>query len=160
MKRYETIFIVQVDTSADELNSLIERYKNIVAALKGTLIKVEKWGKRKLAYEIKKQWNGFYVMLDFAGKSTIIEELERNFKIDDKVLKFMTIMKDANADLAAIEREKEEAAQAEAQRAKSAAEAAAAKAEAAAAKAEAAAAAAKAEAEAPKEPSTTETALP
>ena len=144
MKRYETIFIVQVDTSADELNSLIERYKNIVTALKGTLIKVEKWGKRKLAYEIKKQWNGFYVMLDFAGKSTIIEELERNFKIDDKVLKFMTIMKDANADLAAIEREKEEAAQAEAQRAKSAAEAAA----------------AKAEAESPKEPSTTETALP
>ena len=105
MKRYETIFIVHVDTPTDELNSLIERYKAIVTALKGTIIKVEKWGKRKLAYEIKKQSNGFYVLFDFAGKSAIIEEMERNFKIDDKILKFMTIMKDANVDLAAIEKE-------------------------------------------------------
>ena len=105
MKRYETIFIVHVDTPTDELNSLIERYKAIVTALKGTIIKVEKWGKRRLAYEIKKQSNGFYVLFDFAGKSTIIEELERNFKIDDKILKFMTIMKDENVDLAAIEKE-------------------------------------------------------
>jgi len=105
LKRYETIFIVHVDTPTDELNSLIERYKAIVTALKGTIIKVEKWGKRRLAYEIKKQSNGFYVLFDFAGKSTIIEELERNFKIDDKILKFMTIMKDENVDLTAIEKE-------------------------------------------------------
>ena len=108
MKRYETIFIVQIDLPTDELNSLIERYRAIVTALKGTIIKVEKWGKRKLAYEIKKQSNGYYVMIDFAGKSAIIDELERNFKIDDKVLKFMTIMKDDNVDLAAIEKEKQE----------------------------------------------------
>ena len=105
MKRYETLFIVQIDLPIDELNSIIERYRAIVTALKGTVIKVEKWGKRKLAYEIKKQSNGFYVLLDFAGKSAIIDELERNFKIDDKILKFMTIMKDDNVDLAAIEKE-------------------------------------------------------
>ena len=108
MKRYETLFIVQVDLPDDELNSLIERYRAIVTALKGTVIKVEKWGKRKLAYEIKKQSNGYYVLIDFAGKSAIIEELERNFKIDDKILKFMTIMKDDNVDLATIEKEKQE----------------------------------------------------
>ena len=117
MKRYETIFIVQVDTPTDELNSLIERYRAIVTALKGAIIKVEKWGKRKLAYEIKKQSNGVYVLFDFAGRSTIIEELERNFKIDDKILKFMTIMKDANVDLAAIEKEKQEENQPETPRA-------------------------------------------
>ena len=113
MKRYETIFIVQIDLPTDELSSLIERYRAIVTALKGTIIKVEKWGKRKLAYEIKKQSNGFYVMIDFAGKSAIIDELERNFKIDDKVLKFMTIMKDGNVDLAKIEKEKQEEGQSE-----------------------------------------------
>ena len=116
MKRYETLFIVQVDLPTDELNSLIERYKTIVTAFKGTIIRVEKWGKRKLAYEIKKQSNGLYVLLDFAGKSSIIEELERNFKIDDKVLKFMTIMKDANIDLATIEREKQDDSQGESER--------------------------------------------
>ena len=105
MKRYETLFIVQIDLPADEINSIIDRYKAIVTALKGTMIKAEKWGKRKLAYEIRKQSNGFYVLLDFAGKSAIIDELERNLKIDDKVLKFMTIMKNRNVDLAATEKE-------------------------------------------------------
>jgi small subunit ribosomal protein S6 len=105
LKRYETLFIVQIDLPADEINSIIDRYRAIVTALKGTIIKAEKWGKRRLAYEIRKQSNGFYVLLDFAGKSAIIDELERNLKIDDKVLKFMTIMKNRNVDLAAIEKE-------------------------------------------------------
>lgn len=116
MKRYETLFIVQIDLPDDELNSLIERYSEIVTAYKGTIVKIEKWGKRKLAYEIKKQTNGFYVMIDYAGKSAIIDELERNFKIDDKILKFMTIMKDDNVDLEKIEKEKQEEIQAKAQR--------------------------------------------
>jgi small subunit ribosomal protein S6 len=107
LKRYETLFIVQVDLPDDELNSLIERYGTIVTAFKGNIVKIEKWGKRKLAYEIKKQTNGFYVLIDFVGKRTVIEELERNFKIDDKILKFMTIMKDDKVDLAKIEIEKE-----------------------------------------------------
>ncbi|MGO9137571.1 MAG: 30S ribosomal protein S6 [Syntrophales bacterium] len=117
MKRYETLFIVQIDLPIDELNSIVERYREIVTALKGTIIKVEKWGKRKLAYEIKKQSNGNYVLIDFAGQSAIIDELERNFKIDDRILKFMTIMKDANVDLAAIEKEKQEETQPETPRA-------------------------------------------
>ena len=108
MKRYETLFIVQVDLPDDELNSLIERYGSIVTAFKGIIVKIEKWGKRKLAYEIKKQINGFYVLIDFVGKRTVIEELERNFKIDDKILKFMTIMKDDKVDLTKIEKEKQE----------------------------------------------------
>jgi small subunit ribosomal protein S6 len=116
LKRYETLFIVHIDLPDDELNSLIERYGAIVTAYKGTIVKIEKWGKRKLAYEIKKQTNGYYVMIDYAGKSAIIDELERNFKIDDKILKFMTIMKDNNVDLAKIEKEKQEEIQAKAQR--------------------------------------------
>ena len=108
MKRYETLFIVQVDLPDDELNSLIERYGSIVTAFKGIIVKIEKWGKRKLSYEIKKQINGFYVLIDFVGKRTVIEELERNFKIDDKILKFMTIMKDDKVDLTKIEKEKQE----------------------------------------------------
>jgi small subunit ribosomal protein S6 len=116
LKRYETLFIVQVDLPDDELNSLIERYGTIVTAFKGIIVKIEKWGKRKLAYEIKKQPNGFYVLIDFVGKRAVIEELERNFKIDDKILKYMTIMKDDKVDLAKIEKDKQEEMRIEAQR--------------------------------------------
>ena len=54
-------------------------------------VKVDKWGKRKLAYEIGKQTRGFYVLIDFAGNSAIVTELERNLKIGDKILKYMTV---------------------------------------------------------------------
>jgi small subunit ribosomal protein S6 len=116
LKRYETLFIVQVDLPDDDLNSLIERYGNIVTAFKGIIVKIEKWGKRKLAYEIEKQTNGFYVLIDFIGKRAVIEELERNFKIDDKILKYMTIMKDDKVDLTKIEKEKQEEMRIEVQR--------------------------------------------
>lgn len=116
MKRYETLFIVQIDLPEDELNSLIERYSTIVTNFKGTIVNIEKWGKRKLAYEIKKQTNGYYLLIDYVGKSSIIDELERNCKIDDKILKFMTIMKDDKADLAKIEKEKQGAIGTDAQR--------------------------------------------
>jgi small subunit ribosomal protein S6 len=106
LRRYETLFIVQVDLPDDELSNLIERYSSIITAFKGTVVKTEKWGKRKLAYQIRKQTNGYYILIDFAGKSAVIEEMERNFKIDDKVLKFMTILKDDKVDLAKIEKEK------------------------------------------------------
>jgi small subunit ribosomal protein S6 len=91
LRRYETIFISYADLPEEEINGFIERYSAIIKDRKGTVIKVEKWGKRKLAYEIKKQARGFYVLIDFAGNSAIVIELERNLKIGDKILKFMTV---------------------------------------------------------------------
>lgn len=105
MKRYETVFIVQADLPEEESNSLIERYASIVTGLKGLVAKVEKWGKKRLAYEIKKQMRGFYVLLDYAGNSAIVNELERNFKIDDKILKFMTVVKSEDVNLKELEAE-------------------------------------------------------
>jgi len=76
---------------SDEMDELIERYKSIVTSLEGSMIKIEKWGKRKLAYPIEKRKEGFYVLFDFGGESKIISEIERNFKIDDKVVRFQTV---------------------------------------------------------------------
>jgi len=104
-RRYETIFIPPADIPDEELQALIERYSAIITGRKGILVKVEKWGKRKLAYEIKKHLRGYYILLDFAGQTDVVNELERNFKIDDKVLKYMTIKKDDVADLKALETE-------------------------------------------------------
>lgn len=105
MRRYETIFIIPADLTEDEINALIERYQSIITKNKGMVIKVEKWGKRKMAYEIKKQIRGFYVLMDLVSIAAVITELERNFKIDEKILKFMTIKKEEGVDLKEIEKE-------------------------------------------------------
>ena len=105
MRRYETIFIVPADLPEDQTNALIERYRSLVVKNKGIVVKVEKWGKRKLAYEIKKQIRGFYILMDLVSVHAAITELERNFKIDDKILKFITVKKADQVDLAAIEKE-------------------------------------------------------
>jgi len=104
-RRYETIFITPADIPDEELQSLIERYSAIITGRKGILVKVEKWGKRKLAYEIKKHLRGYYILLDFAGQTDVVNEMERNFKIDDKILKYMTIKKEDVADLKVLETE-------------------------------------------------------
>ncbi len=105
MRRYETIFIVPADLLEDETNAMIDRYRSLFIKNNGIVVKVEKWGKRKLAYEIKKQIRGFYVLMDLVSEHAAVTELERNFKIDDKILKFMTVKKADQVDLAAIEKE-------------------------------------------------------
>jgi small subunit ribosomal protein S6 len=111
LRRYETILIAHVDLSEDELSNLIDRYSTIIKDQKGLLVKVERWGKRRLAYMIKKQARGFYILIDYAGESAAVNELERNLKINDKILKFMTVLKDGAVDPAALEKEIAEAAQ-------------------------------------------------
>jgi len=111
LRRYETILIAHVDLSEDELSGLIARYSAIIKDQKGILVKVERWGKRRLAYMIKKQARGFYILIDYAGKSAVVNEVERNLKISDKILKFMTVLKDETVDVAALEMEIAEAAQ-------------------------------------------------
>jgi small subunit ribosomal protein S6 len=111
LRRYETILIAHVDLSEDELSGLIARYSTIITDQKGILVKVERWGKRRLAYMIKKQARGFYILIDYAGESAAVNELERNLKINDKILKFMTVLKDGAVDPAALEKEIAEAAQ-------------------------------------------------
>lgn len=115
MRRYETIFITHADLPEEEVVALIDRYSDVVKAQNGTLIKVEKWGKRKLAYEIKKQSRGYYVLFDFAGSSALVVELERNLKIGDKILKYMTVkindaitLEEIEKELAALSAEKKE----------------------------------------------------
>ena len=112
MRRYETILIAHVDLAEDDLTALIDRCGTIITDQKGILVKVERWGKRKLAYLIKKQPRGFYILFDYAGETAVVNELERNLKIHDRVLKFMTVLKDETADPAALEKEIAEAAQA------------------------------------------------
>lgn len=105
MNRYEIVIVAVSDLSKDGVDSLIERYSAIIASMKGIVVKVEKWGTRKLAYRIKKQPRGTYVLIDFAGESAAVNELERNLKFDDEVLRFQTIKKADAVILEEIEKE-------------------------------------------------------
>jgi small subunit ribosomal protein S6 len=91
MRRYELIFIVQPELSEEEVKAITDRYLQIITAQKGTIIKTEDWGKRRLAYDIKKQSKGNYILVDFYGQGSMIQEIERNLKIDDNILKFITV---------------------------------------------------------------------
>jgi small subunit ribosomal protein S6 len=91
MRRYETIFILRPGQSEDEINTIIENTKKVILDEKGAIIGLSRWGLKKLAYTIKKETQGQYVFCDFAGTPAAVAEIERKFRIDDAVLKYLTI---------------------------------------------------------------------
>ena len=91
MRRYETIFILRPNVGEDEINRVVESTSQIILDEKGTIIEMDKWGMKKLAYLIKKESLGYYVYCDYAGTPAAVAEIERKFRIDDTVLKYMTI---------------------------------------------------------------------
>ncbi len=110
MRRYETIFIVDPDLTEDLRGQLLEKAKDLISSQDGFLVLCDEWGNKKLAYEIKKKLRGYYVYLDYCGNGALVDELERSFRIDDHVIKFMTILLAENVDLDVL---KEELAKAE-----------------------------------------------
>jgi small subunit ribosomal protein S6 len=102
MRRYETIVIIDPDLSKEAETPIFDRVTDLIPQYKGFLIETDDWGTKKLAYDIKKKNRGHYVRFDFCGDGDLIQEMERFFRIDDKVMKFMTVLLDENADLDAI----------------------------------------------------------
>ena len=91
MRRYETIFILRPSLSEDEITTIIENTQKIILDEKGSIISLCRWGLKKLAYNIKKENQGQYIFCDFAGTPAAVAEVERKFRIDDAVLKYLTI---------------------------------------------------------------------
>lgn len=109
MRRYETFVIMDPDLSQDQRDQVIQRVEDLVAQMDGFLVFTDDWGERKLAYEIKKRPRGYYVRFDFCGLSPLVDEIERFFRIDDRALKYMTVLLDKDADLDKIKEEKADA---------------------------------------------------
>ena len=98
MRRYETIVIIDPDLSEEGRAPVLDRVTQLIPQFDGTLILVDEWGGKKLAYEIKKKSRGYYVRVDYCGNGALVNEIERNFRIDDRVLKFMTVLLDKDVD--------------------------------------------------------------
>ncbi|MGL1931505.1 MAG: 30S ribosomal protein S6 [Desulfotalea sp.] len=91
MRRYETIFILHPTSGEEQITSTIEMVSSIITESAGTIIKLDKWGMKKLAYFIKKESQGYYVYCDYAGTPAAVAEIERRFRIEELVMKFMTV---------------------------------------------------------------------
>ncbi|CAN2042040.1 Small ribosomal subunit protein bS6 [Candidatus Magnetomoraceae bacterium gMMP-15] len=109
MRRYETIFVSDPDLSDEDRLLVFDRLKEIIPQYKGKLLEFDEWGIKKLAYEVKKKQRGFYVRMDYCGMGDLVSELERIMRLNDRVMKYLTVLLDKNVDLEAIEQEMAEA---------------------------------------------------
>ena len=91
MRRYEQVCILRPSLSEEEITRIIDNTTQLIQEDDGSVIYLNKWGMRKLAYPIKKESQGYYVLCDFAGSPAVVAEIERKFRIDDAVLKYLTV---------------------------------------------------------------------
>lgn len=93
MNKYETIFIINPSVEEAGVKELTQKFSDLINS-DGKVESVEEMGKRKLAYEIKKNSEGIYVLINFEANPTLIKELERVYRITDEVIKFIVVRKD------------------------------------------------------------------
>src|SRR5438270_4729605 len=88
---YEELFIVKPDVLEEDVDAYIEQLRTQLTTAGATVDKVDKWGKRKLAYRVDKYREGAYILFQFTGDAGVVKELERRLRVSDMVLKFLTV---------------------------------------------------------------------
>lgn len=104
MRRYETIFIASPTLTDEQSDELVKHFEGIIAEQGGELLKTDKWGRKKLAYEVQKFSEGYYTLFELNAGPNLIAELERRFRNHDSVIKFLSVRMDEEAK--AAERQK------------------------------------------------------
>lgn len=93
-REYETIYILRPDATTEQIHDVNTRVRKVIESAEGKLIRVDNWGKRKLAYEIKKQLKGIYLYWLYLGGSQLVAEIERNLRMLDLVIRYYTVRVD------------------------------------------------------------------
>jgi len=88
MRKYETMFILNVGLSKEQLPSKVERFTTLITNNGGQIDKISEWGKRRLAYEIDKQREGYYFLINFTAEPSVTKELERVFRITEDIVRY------------------------------------------------------------------------
>jgi small subunit ribosomal protein S6 len=91
MRIYEELFIIKPDVPEEEADAFVEQMRTMITNGGGTVDKLEKWGKRKLAYRVDKYREGSYVLFQFTAKPETVKEFERRLRVADPVIKFLTV---------------------------------------------------------------------
>jgi small subunit ribosomal protein S6 len=102
MRRYESVVILNPDMGDDDIRSFTERYTQLVKTGGGEIIKIEDWGLKRLAYLVQRKEKGRYILFDYVGNPALIHEIERQFKISEDVMKFISVKLEHAVDLEAF----------------------------------------------------------
>ena len=97
MRNYEIMFIVNPNTAEEEIDKINGQIENVITSGGGKIEKLEKMGKRRLAYEVDRQREGFYVLFVMVANGDIIKECERRLRVIDAVIKYITVRTDEEA---------------------------------------------------------------
>jgi len=91
MREYETVYILDPALTEADVKASMDRYGEIIARHEGAIFRSQNMGKKTLAYPIKKQTKGYYVALDYCGNNTAVSDIERSLKLDERVLRYLTV---------------------------------------------------------------------
>src|SRR5207248_1832050 len=91
LREYETIFLVRPDLAEDLVDKIVERMRGIVHRDGGKVIKVENWGKKKTAYEVRRNFRAIFVRFLYLGGTAAVAEFERNLRMTDDVMKYQSV---------------------------------------------------------------------
>jgi len=108
MREYEILSIVRSTTPDKEIADLNERLTKLIQAQQGKIFFSRNWGRRTLGYPIQKQKEGIYLHLDFAGTGALVSEMERVLRLDERVLRFLSVQLNEEVDIATREKELEQ----------------------------------------------------
>ena len=97
LKNYETVFILTPLLNEAQVQETVEKFRQVLKENSADIIHEENWGLRKLAYPIQKKSTGFYILIEFAGPSEIVDQLEIAYRRDEKVVRFLTTVLDKHA---------------------------------------------------------------
>ena len=97
MNNYETVFIVTPVLSEAQVAEVADKFQGVITENGGSIVNVENWGLKKLAYPIQKKSTGFYFLVEFTGEGNIINTLETQYRRDERIIRFLTFKQDKYA---------------------------------------------------------------
>ncbi|MHB8157805.1 MAG: 30S ribosomal protein S6 [Desulfocucumaceae bacterium] len=94
MRDYEIMYIIKPDLEEEKVQAVVDKFNTLITDNQGEIVTADKWGKRRLAYEIKDYREGIYILVNFKGEPGTVKELDRLMKISDDILRFMITVKE------------------------------------------------------------------
>ena len=108
MRHYETLYIINPELDDENYKAVIDKFRDLIEKEKGIIVKLDEWGKQRLAYLVKKFDQGAYVLMDYCGGPGVTAVLERDLKLDDRILKYQTVKLADEVDPQALVQKEEE----------------------------------------------------